>query len=59
MDGFSHLIVFLNCATDNTATTVLGHFYTAVEKYGLPSHIQCDKGAENTQVAMFMLEHPL
>ena len=59
IDGFSRLIVFLNCATDNTATTVLGHFRTAVEKYGLPSRIRCDKGGENTQVAMFMLEHPL
>ena len=59
VDGFSRLVVFLNCANDNTAGTVLSHFHTAVEKYGLPSRIRCDRGGENTQVAMFMLEHPL
>ena len=59
IDGFSRLVVFLNCANDNTAGTVLSHFHTAVEKYGLPSRIRCDRGGENTQVAMFMLEHPL
>ena len=51
IDGFSRLVVFLNCANDNTAGTVLSHFHTAVEKYGLPSRIRCDRGGENTQVA--------
>ena len=32
IDGFSRLVVFLNCANDNTAGTVLSHFHTAVEK---------------------------
>ena len=53
IDGFSRLVVFLNCATDNTAVTVLNGFHTAVRKYGLPSRIRNDKGGENTQVAMY------
>ena len=59
IDGYSRLIVFLNCATDNTAATVINAFHTAVRKYGLPSRIRSDKGGENTRVAMYMLEHPL
>ena len=59
MDGHSRLVVYLNCATDNRADTVLNQFRMAVGKYGLPSRIRCDKGGENTQVALFMLEHPL
>ena len=58
IDGFSRLIVFLDCATDNTAATVLCRFHTAVRRYGLPSHIRFDKGGENTQAALYMLEHP-
>ena len=59
IDGFSRLVVFLNCATDNTAATVLNGFHTAVRKCGLPYRIRSDKGGENTQVAMYMLDHPL
>ena len=40
IDGFSRLVVFLNCANDNTAGRVLSHFHKVVEKYGLPSHIR-------------------
>ena len=58
IDGFSRLIVFLDCATDNTAATVLCRFHTAVRRYCLPSRIRCDKGGENTQVALYILEHP-
>ena len=59
IDGFSRLVVFLGCATSNTAATVFERFHTAVQNYGLPSRIRSDKGGENTQVALYMLEHPL
>ena len=59
IDGYSRLIVYLICATDNSAATVLTRFHTAITKYGLPSRIRSDKGGENTKVALYMLEHPL
>ena len=59
IDGFSRLVVYLNCATDNTAATVISEFHKAARKYYLPSHIRSDKGGENKQVAMYMLDHPL
>lgn len=52
-------MVFLECANNNTADTVLNRFHSAVSQYGLPSRIRCDKGRENTQVALYMLEHPM
>ena len=58
IDGFLRLIVIVDCTTDYTAATVLCRLHTAVRRYGLPSRIRCDKGGENTQVALYMLEHP-
>ena len=34
-------------------------FQSALEKFGLPSRVRSDKGKENTDVAWFMLSHPL
>ena len=42
IDVFSRLVVFLGCATNNTAATVLRRFHTAVQKYGLPSRVRSD-----------------
>ncbi len=51
IDGFSTMIVFLQCSTNNIASTVLELFEDAVQKYDLPSRVRSDKGGENTKAA--------
>lgn len=58
VDGYSRLPVFLHASCNNRATTVLRLFTKAVEEYGLPSRVRCDKGGENYEVGWFMLNHP-
>ncbi|KAJ7999927.1 hypothetical protein DPEC_G00199480 [Dallia pectoralis] len=54
IDGYSRLVTFLNCNTDNKAVTVLTQFLKATCLYGLPSRVHSHHGGENTQVALFM-----
>ncbi|XP_041823363.1 uncharacterized protein LOC121629368 isoform X1 [Melanotaenia boesemani] len=56
IDGFSRLIVYLNAATNNKATTVFDGFLSAVRQYGIPSRVRSDKGGENVKVAHFMVQ---
>ena len=58
IDGFTRMIVFLRCSTNNKASTVFSLFQEAVGKFGLPSRVRSDKGGENIDVARFMLNHP-
>ena len=46
---------YLKASTNNQAETVLQYFITAVDAYGLPSCVHCDKGVN---VSEFMLSHP-
>lgn len=56
IDGFSRMVVYLQCRDNNRATTLLECFNETVKKFGLPSRVRTDKGGENTEVARFMLE---
>ena len=55
VDGYSRLIVFLKCANNNRASTVLELFQSATRQYGIPSRVRADKGGENARVADFMV----
>ena len=56
IDGFSRLIVYLSCATNNSAATVLALFLAAVQSHGWPSRVRSDKGGENEEVGKAMLQ---
>ena len=55
IDGFSRLIVYLSCSTNNLAATVHALFVAAVERNGWPSRVRSHKGGENVDVAASML----
>lgn len=38
---------------------MLSLFLQAIDLFGLPSRVRCDKGGENVDVGYFMLSHPL
>lgn len=48
--------MFLQCNTNNRGDTVLRLFNKAVNTFGLPTHIHCDHGSENIDVARLMLD---
>ena len=55
IDGHSRTIVYLRCATDNTAT-VPSAFRSAVKQFGLAQRVRSDQGGENTEVWRFICE---
>ena len=57
IDGYSRLVVFLQCSGNNRASTVYDLFLKAIRQYGLPSRIRCDEGLENIQAVQHMLRH--
>lgn len=59
VDGYSRTIVYIQCSSNNRASTVLECFRTAVAEFGLPRRVRADRGGENVEVANYMLLHPL
>ena len=57
IDGYSRLVTYLHCSSDNKAATVLDLFIHAVDTYGVPSRVRCDLGVENVDVGRWMLHH--
>ena len=55
IDGFSRVIVYLSCSTNNEAKTVYHLFKKAVYEYGCPSRVRSDKGRENVMVCRYMV----
>lgn len=54
-DGYSRMIVYLQCATNNQSLTVYRLFKQATEQYGIPSRVRSDKGGENILVCQYMI----
>lgn len=55
IDGYSRLITYLHCSTNNRSETVLRQFIQAGEQFGYPSRTRSDMGGENIQLAHFMV----
>jgi len=58
IDGYSRMVVYMNCSNNNKASTVYTHFLKAVERYGLPSCVRSDQRKKKTKkIAEYMLQH--
>ena len=54
--GFSRTVVYLRCAGNNRAVTVLRAFMEAITNYGVPEKVRSDLGGENIEVWRYMIE---
>lgn len=50
IDGYSQVVVYLACSTNNKASTVYQLFRKATGEFGVPSRVRSDKGGENITV---------
>ena len=57
IDGYSRMITYLHCATNNRSDTVLNFFRGAIAIYGVPSRVRSDHGGKNQGVCHFMVSY--
>ena len=57
IDGYSRVIVYIECSNNNRAQTVYSLFLRAVQQFWLPSRVRCDQDGENYSIALHMLRH--
>ena len=57
IDGFSRMVTFLSCNTNNRAETVFQLFRKATMEFGVPSRVRSDKGGENISICHFMVSY--
>ena len=57
IDGYSRMITYLKCSSNNKSLNVYNCFLEAVQLHGLPSRLRCDQGYKNQLVAQYMLEY--
>ena len=56
VDGFSRIIPFLKCSTNNCASTVFSLFEQAIGTCGYPLKVRTDGGGENVDVWRYMID---
>ena len=59
IDGFSRLVTYCQCSTNNRAVTVLKLFQEAEQQYGLPLRVRTDYGVENVRVWEYVMQRHL
>lgn len=50
IDGFSRLVTFARCSSNNKAETAYSAFLEGVRKYGKPLRVRTDHGGENVDI---------
>ena len=56
IDGYSRLVVFLRCSSNDRAATVVNLFLSATTYFYWPLRVRTEKGEENSEVAGLMAE---
>lgn len=57
IDGYSQTVIYLECCTNNRASTVVTFFQQGVARFGLPYRVRGDRGGENIEVARYMIRN--
>ena len=55
MTNMADKVVGLHAHTDNSASTVQNLFLQSIDRYGTPSRVRGDRGAENLEVSTWMI----